>query len=91
MISRLVASAVALLFALPGVVHACPMCFNGNNQNQSAYLWGSLFMMFVPTTFIGTLLYWAYRRTRALEEPPAPPAPVAPDAPRPALHVIRER
>jgi hypothetical protein len=88
--SRLVALSGVLCVALPAVVHACPMCFNGNNQNQSAYLWGSLFMMFVPTAVIGSLLYWAYRRTRALEQPPVPPAP-APDAARSALHVVRER
>jgi hypothetical protein len=91
--SRLVAISGALLLLLPGVVHACPMCFNGNDQNGTAFLWGSVFLMIVPVTAIGSLLYWAYRRTRALEAPPRPPAPVAPDgAPsRPALHVVRER
>jgi len=50
------------------------MCFGGNNMNQDAFLYGSLFLMFVPVAAIGSLLYWAYRRSRALEQPPAPPS-----------------
>jgi hypothetical protein len=65
---------------LPEIAHACPMCFGGNNQNQDAFLYGSLFLMIVPVVSIGSLLYWAYRRTRALEEnekdrPPPAKAP----------------
>ena len=90
MTSRLLAISGALLLALPEIAHACPMCFNGNDQNGTAFLWGSLFLMIVPVVAIGSLLYWAYRRTRALEAPPRPPAP-APDGSRPALHVVRER
>ena len=90
MMSRLLAISAALLFALPGAVHACPMCFNGGDSNSQAFLWGSLFLMLVPTVAIGSLLYWAYRRTRALEQPPPPPAPVS-DAARPALRVVSDR
>jgi hypothetical protein len=61
-----------LIWLLPDVAHACPMCFGGNNQNQNAFLYGSLFLMIVPVVSIGSLLYWAYRRTRALEDPPPP-------------------
>ena len=81
----------------PEVAHACPMCFSGNNSNQSAFLYGSLFLMIVPVTAIGSLLYWAYRRTKALEAAPPPP-PTAPEAQeagsgeaqaRPALRLVR--
>jgi hypothetical protein len=58
---------------VPHVALACPMCFGGNNQNQQAFLYGSLFLMIVPVTAIGSLLYWAYRRYRAYDEPPAQP------------------
>jgi hypothetical protein len=71
--------AFALAFAwscLPAFAHACPMCFNGNNQNQEAFLWGSLFLMFTPTTAIGGLVYWAWRRARAHDEPAAEPPSV---------------
>lgn len=56
-----------------GSAHACPMCFNGNGTNTNAFVVGSLFLMVVPVTAIGTLLYMAYKRTKALEMPPPPP------------------
>jgi membrane protease YdiL (CAAX protease family) len=88
----LLAAAFAAWPALSSVAFACPMCFNGNNTNQSAFLYGSLFLMIVPVTAIGSLLYWAYRRSKALETqaPPAPPAVQPGEAqPRPALHIVR--
>lgn len=51
----------------PVVAYACPMCFDGGNSNQSAFLYGSLFLMIVPVTALGGLGYWAYRRMRAAE------------------------
>jgi hypothetical protein len=85
----------AAFFAWPllsSVARACPMCFNGNNMNQAAFLYGSLFLMIVPVVAIGSLLYWAYRRSNALETQEPPPAPLAHSGesqPRPALHVVR--
>jgi hypothetical protein len=66
--------AAAACWLVPGLALACPMCFGGNNMNQDAFLYGSLFLMVVPVAAIGSLLYWAYRRSRALEQPPRPPA-----------------
>ena len=64
----------------PAAAFACPMCFTGNNSNQDAFLWGSLFLMAVPVTAIGGLLYWAYRRIKAAEsDRPAPPRGEGPD------------
>jgi membrane protease YdiL (CAAX protease family) len=79
---------------LASVARACPMCFNGNGNNQSAFLYGSLFLMIVPVTAIGSLLYWAYRRTKALEAPPAAPPAASEVSPgdgqtRPALRLVR--
>ena len=92
MTPRLAASLSLALCSLPGVVHACPMCFNGADSNSSAFVYASLFMMIVPTVAIGSLLYWAWRRIRALEQAPeVPPAPPTLEAPRPALHVVRDR
>jgi hypothetical protein len=83
----------AVLSAWPVVARACPMCFSGNGTNQSAFLYGSLFLMIVPVTAIGSLLYWAYRRTKALEAAPRPanPGDVRPGdaSSRPALRLIR--
>jgi hypothetical protein len=85
---------LALWPLLASVAHACPMCFNGTGTNQMAFVYGSLFLMFVPVTAIGTLLYLAYKRTKALEAPPVPrPSPSDASAgegeTRPALHLVR--
>jgi hypothetical protein len=57
----------ALVSSIPSSVLACPMCFTGGNSNSQAFVWGSLLLMFVPVTAIGSLLYWAYRRAQAGE------------------------
>jgi cytochrome c-type biogenesis protein CcmH/NrfG len=89
--------AAALTWLAPMVVRACPMCFSADS-NQSAFLYGSLFLMIVPVTAIGSLLYWAYRRARAQEEadqPPHQPPRQASNAPHvagaPVLHVVDRR
>lgn len=88
----------ALASLLPGVAHACPMCFNGTGQNQQAFVYGSLLLMFVPTTALGSLAYWAFRRVKAQEEtrdqPPAADVSTAQcDVPTPpaALQVVPPR
>ena len=62
--------AVTAAFAglMPSLVHACPMCFAGGNQNQDAFLYGSLFLMIVPSATLGGLGYWVYRRIKAIDE-----------------------
>ena len=72
--------AVAFVLLLPQVVHACPMCFTGGNSNSKAFVWGSLFLMFVPTAALGTLGYLAYRRIKAIDAAyePQPPEPAGP-------------
>ena len=93
MTQRIAAGSGAALWLLASPAYACPMCFGGNNE--SAFLYGSLFLMVVPVTAIGSLLYWAYRRTRAIENDPLPrpPAPRAAEpatpARAPALRLVR--
>ena len=70
---------------------ACPMCIGGDNQNQSAFLYGSLFLMFVPVVAIGSLSYWAYRRLRAQEEADRPPPKTPHVAGTPALRLVDRR
>lgn len=75
------------IWLLASPAFACPMCFSGNNQD--AFLYGSLFLMIVPVTAIGGLLYWAYRRTRAMENDPPPSPPQTSARPTPALRLVR--
>ena len=68
------------------------MCFNGNNQNQDAFLYGSLLLMFVPVTAIGSLVYWAYRRIQAQESPRTQPPPADVSSAQPSgLRVVPPR
>ncbi len=55
------------VWLVPALARACPMCFSGNGTNQSAFLWGSVMLMLVPTVAIGSLLYWAYSRAKAID------------------------
>jgi hypothetical protein len=87
--------AMLLVVLAPALAHACPMCFNGNSQNQMAFLYGSLMLMFVPTITIGSLVYWAWRRAcaHAQEQLPPPPPPSEALAPQneieqPALRAV---
>ena len=67
--SATLSSAIAVLFAsIPAIAHACPMCFAGGNENTDAFLYGSLFLMIVPTATLGGLGYWAYRRIKAIDD-----------------------
>ena len=62
-LQRILTSLVAIAaIVLPNVAHACPMCFDGNNTNADAFLYGSFLLMGVPVVAIGGLAYWAYRR-----------------------------
>jgi hypothetical protein len=83
-----------VLACMPAVAHACPMCFSGNGQNQDAFLYGSLFLMVVPTTALGGLGYWAYRRIKAAEaayEPPPRPQNTGEAGEAVVLHVVERR
>jgi hypothetical protein len=54
------------------------MCF-ASGENNGAFLYGSLFLMFVPVASLGGLAYWAYRRLKAIEH-----GGIHPDADAPA-------
>jgi hypothetical protein len=58
------------------------MCFSGGSSNSRAFVWGSLFLMIVPTSVIGTLGYLAYKRITAIDggidRRPHAPLPLAP-------------
>jgi hypothetical protein len=82
---RAVFTAFAAFTALvPSIALACPMCFNGDNTN--AFVYGSLFLMVVPTVTLGSLGYWAFRRIRAQEDPPREAA--VPHVAAPVLRVL---
>jgi hypothetical protein len=65
--SGMFVAVAAVLASLPSIVHACPMCFAGGSENTDAFVYGSLFLMIVPSTMLGGLGYWVYRRVKALD------------------------
>jgi hypothetical protein len=76
-------SAVFLFVAsAPAIAHACPMCFAGGEQNQEAFLFGSIFLMVVPVLSLGGLGFWAYRRIKAIDDGIIRPDTDAPATPQ---------
>jgi hypothetical protein len=64
---QLLSALVLFVATTPAIAHACPMCFAGGEQNQDAFLYGSIFLMITPVLALGGLGYWAYRRITAID------------------------
>jgi hypothetical protein len=79
---QLLTTIAVFVASAPGVVHACPMCFAGGQENQDAFLYGSIFLMVVPTLSLGGLAYWVYRRLKAVDDGEIRPDDEAPGAPQ---------
>lgn len=78
----LLAVVAVFVASTPSLVHACPMCFAGGEQNQDAFLFGSIFLMVVPVLSLGGLGFWAYRRLKAIDDGEIRPDADGPDAPQ---------
>jgi hypothetical protein len=62
----LVALALCLL---PRVAHACPVCFAAKNDaSRVAFIVTTGFLTALPLVVLGGLIYWVFRRSRALEQ-----------------------
>ena len=82
---RMVAGMVALrLWAVPSLVHACPVCFAAKNEAaRVAFLGTTLFLTATPLILIGAVIYWLAARSvaeaaaeeTALPEPGESPVP----------------
>lgn len=64
---QLLSMFVLFVASTPAIAHACPMCFAGGDQNQAAFLYGSIFLMVVPVMTLGGLGFWAYRRIKTID------------------------
>ena len=57
---------VALLFALaPGAASACSVCFAGEEESRSAFIWTALLLSVLPPGMVGGMVWWIWRRSRA--------------------------
>ena len=70
----LVVSFVASSVVLPAVGYACSVCWSADDPLGHGLFWSSLFLMATPFTLgasIAGVFYFAHRRSRRRQEPPA--------------------
>ncbi len=74
--TRIIGLAVPLLVSLPGLAHACPVCFDPRDENRLAFLGTTVFLSLLPLAIVaGTLLYIRHRSRQAADPvPQAEPA-----------------
>ncbi len=60
----LAALAALAVLALPAVGYACPVCFDANDTNRTAFLVTTIFMSTLPLSMIGGILFWVRERSR---------------------------
>ena len=59
-------SALALVFLVPDVAHACPVCFDPRDENRVAFLATTVFMSLFPLSMVGGVGLWLRKRAREL-------------------------
>jgi hypothetical protein len=60
---------VALLWALPSVALACPVCFSAKEEAERvAFLGTTVFLTALPLIMIGAAIYWLASRSVEPEE-----------------------
>ncbi len=62
-----------MLLATPAALHACPVCFDANDETRLAFLTTAIFLTLLPLGIVSGAVLWVRRRVRQLagEEPPA--------------------
>lgn len=63
-----IVGALALLFVLPDVAAACPVCFDARDENRQAFLATTAFLSLTPLSLVAGLGLWLRRRSRELED-----------------------
>ncbi|MEZ4415884.1 MAG: hypothetical protein R3E10_09010 [Gemmatimonadota bacterium] len=63
---------LALLVVLPDALHACPVCFDANDENRRAFFVTAAFMSALPFGLMGSIGWWIRKRARQLDEEMGP-------------------
>ena len=63
----ILAAAALLLVAFPDVAHACPVCFDANDENRQAFLATTAFLSLLPLGMVGGAGLWLRKRSRELD------------------------
>jgi hypothetical protein len=56
--------AFAAVLATPTVAYACPVCFDANEANRTAFILTTVFLSFLPLAMVGGIAYWIRQLTR---------------------------
>jgi hypothetical protein len=43
---------------VPTLAHACPVCFDANEANRTAFIATTVFLSLLPLTMIGAIVLW---------------------------------
>lgn len=59
-----------VIFLVPVIAHACPMCQGGPSKDTIfAYKGITLFLALLPIVGAGGIFYWIYLRSKNIKEP----------------------
>ena len=61
------AAAVVLLLGTPSALHACPVCFDPNDESRIAFLATAIFLTLLPLGMVSSAVLWVRRRVRRME------------------------
>jgi hypothetical protein len=53
---------LVMLVVLPGVLHACPVCFDQREQNRLAFFTTTIFLSLLPLGMVLGVYLWLKRR-----------------------------
>jgi len=56
--------ALAAVLATPAVAYACPVCFDANEANRTAFILTTIFLSLLPLGMVGGIAYWIRQLTR---------------------------
>jgi len=60
--------AVALIAALPDVAHACPVCFDRDDEARLAFLATTGLLTLLPLGLVAGTGWWLRKRSREVED-----------------------
>jgi hypothetical protein len=58
---------LALVALLPEAAHACPVCFDANDENRRAFLVTTAFLSLLPLGMVMGLGLWIRKRSREID------------------------
>lgn len=59
--------ALALVVLFPEAVHACPVCFDANDENRQAFLATTAFMSLLPLGMVAGAGLWIRKRAKDVD------------------------